>query len=180
MINGKSVLAVILARGGSKRVPRKNLRKYRGIPLIQRARDVALQSQYIDFVVLSSEDEEILAFADSLNIPVIKRPQELATDSTTSEDALRHAFVDFNRFPYWIVLLQPTSPLRTAEDVDACISLAQKGNGCVSTFQGKHNGAVYVAKSDWLMEHDFSEPLPTYEMPEERSLDINYEDDFLK
>ena len=181
MIEGKSVLAVILARGGSKRVPRKNLREYRGTPLIQLAYDVALQSQYIDFVVLSSDDEEILAYADSLSLPRIKRPAELATDTATSEDALRHAIHTFNDFPHWIVLLQPTSPNRTVEDIDGCIETSKMGDGCISTLHGEPNGAVYVAKSEWLIDHNFSDPgLFKYAMEASHSLDIDHEEDFSK
>ena len=162
MINGNSVLAVIPARSGSRRCPGKNFKLYRGKSLIGWAVDAAKASKYIDTVKLPLDAD---------------RPPELCTDEATCEDVLRyHQAQD----PHdWIVLLQPTSPNRTIEDIDACIERAQLGHGCISTLRGKTNGAVYVATADWLAEHDFSHMgLMKYEMPEERSLDINEEADF--
>lgn len=184
MINGKSVLGVIAARGGSKRVPRKNLREFRGKSLLEWAILSTVKCKYFDAVVVSTEDEEIREKAKALMIEhmygynIVNRPEKLATDTTSSEDVLRHALI---RYPmHWVVLLQPTSPLRTAEDIDACIERAQMGNGCISTdLSGVANGAVYVATSKWLRTHDFSHlGLMKYRMPDDRCLDINYEADF--
>lgn len=181
MINGKTVLAIIPARGGSKRAPRKNLREYRGKSLLLRAIDGALCSQYIDQLLVSTEDKEIFSAALRCGVNVHARPHELATDTASSEDVLRHAL---SLYPHdWVVLLQPTSPLRTAEDIDACIERAQLGDGCVSYSNGtwQQNGAVYVATAEWIAKHDFShQGLMKYTMPEERSLDIDTEEDFLK
>ena len=162
--DGRTVLAVIPARSGSKRCPGKNFRPYRGKSLVGWAVDAAKASRYIDTVKLSLDAD---------------RPPELCTDEATSEDVLRyHA----ERLPHdWLVLLQPTSPQRTTADIDACIERAMLGHGCISTYMGKTNGAVYVATSDWLAAHEFSHMgLAKYEMPEERSLDINEPEDFDK
>ena len=177
MIKGQSVLGVILARAGSKRVPNKNLRAFRGKPLLSWTVDAAKQSAYLDSLILST-DIPIEALGDYAP-PIVQRPAELATDDATSEDALRHVM---SLHPAdWIVLLQPTSPLRTAADIDACIERAQLGHGCISTFHGKTNGAVYVATKEWLAEHDFSHMgLCKYEMEESHSLDINEPEDFDK
>ena len=179
MMNGRTVLAVILARGGSKRVPRKNLREFRGKPLIQWAIEEGKKSAYIDYLVVSTDDQEIADVAQKLGCGVIHRPPELSTDTASSEEALRHVLFDS---PHdWVVLLQPTSPLRTVEDIDACIETAQMGDGCISTLKGEPNGAVYVATAEWLVDHDFSYPgLFKYGMAQEQSLDINEESDFLK
>lgn len=162
-INGKTVLAVIPARSGSKRCPGKNFREYRGKTLIAWAREAAHGSRYIDTVLLSLDAD---------------RPPELCTDTASCEDVMRHhqALKPHD----WIVLLQPTSPLRTAADIDACIERAQLGHGCISVGpDGKTNGAVYVATAEWLAEHDFGHlGLTKYWMPAERSLDINEEADF--
>lgn len=164
MIAGKTVLAVIPARSGSKRCPGKNFRCYRGRSLIGWAMEAAKTSRYIDTVKLSLDAD---------------RPPALCTDEAGCEDVMRHHQA---ATPHdWIVLLQPTSPLRTAADIDACIERAQLGHGCISTYMGKTNGAVYVATAEWLAAHDFSHAgLMKYEMPEERSLDINYQEDFEK
>ena len=166
MINGKTVLAVIPARSGSKRVPWKNFRDYRGKPLVMWSVEHAAASKYIDNVKVSLDQD---------------RTPELCTDDAASEDVLRY---HLEQAPHdWVVLLQPTSPLRTAEDIDACIERAQMGDGCISYSNGtwRTNGAVYVAKAEWIAKHDFSHAgLMKYVMPEERSLDINEEADFLK
>lgn len=162
MINGKSVLAVIPARSGSKRCPGKNFKSFRGKPLYQWTLEQAQSSRYIDTIKLSLDED---------------RTPDLCTDTATSEDVLRYHLA---QQPHdWAVLLQPTSPLRTTEDIDACIERAQLGNGCFSTYMGKTNGAVYVATAEWLAEHDFSHlGLMKHEMPAERSLDINEPEDF--
>ena len=181
MINGKSVLAVIPARGGSKRVPRKNLREYRGKPLLLWAMLSAKDSKYIDMLLVSSDDEEILSIAaqQPQSGGCLWRPAELATDSASSEDVLLHA-LGLNPHD-WAVLLQPTSPNRTAEDIDGCIETAQMGDGCISTLHGKPNGAVYVATAEWIADHNFSDPgLFKYGMDASGSFDIDNEEDFLK
>lgn len=179
MINGQTVLAVIPARGGSKRVPRKNLREYRGKALVQWAIDHAKASRYLDVVAVSSEDVELKTRIARPHLYVVDRPAELATDSASSEDVIRHVLTVHPA--YWVVLLQPTSPLRTAEDIDACIERAQLGDGCISINRstGHQNGAVYVAKAEWIAGHDFThQGLMKYLMDAERSLDIDTEEDF--
>lgn len=162
-IHGKRVLAVIPARSGSKRVPGKNFRNYRGKPLYLWSVEAANASRYIDRVILSFDDD---------------RPAELCTDIASSEDVLRYHLAQAPAD--WVVLLQPTSPLRSADDIDACISRAQLGNGCISVGpDGKTNGAVYVASAEWIAEHDFGHlGLAKYWMDPERGLDINEEEDF--
>lgn len=161
MIEGKTVLAVIPARSGSKRCPGKNFRDFKGKTLVEWAVFAASQSRYIDRLQISLDGD---------------RPPELCTDEAKSEDVLRYHHKD----EFWCVLLQPTSPLRTYEDIDACIEKAvSNGSGCISTTFYKTNGAVYVASWEWLKDHDFSHlGLSKYEMPEERSLDINWASDF--
>lgn len=164
MIDNKTVLAIIPARSGSKRCPNKNFLEYRGKKLIDWALEAAKDSKYIDTVKLSIDED---------------RPPELCTDLAASEDVMRYHQA---QTPHdWIVLLQPTSPNRTAEDIDACIERAQLGYGCISTCRGVTNGAVYVCTADWLARHTFRQGgLMKVEMPEERSLDINYLEDFDK
>ena len=177
MIYEKLVLAVIPARGGSKRFPRKNVALFQGKPLIQWAWEAALGSKYIDRVVLSTEDREIAKLAGANHITVVMRPDELASDDALNEDVLRHALTIFAAD--WVVLLQPTSPLRTKEDIDACIERAQMGHGCITYNRATNekNGAVYVATTDWISKHDFPVlGLMRLLMDEERSLDIDYKE----
>lgn len=192
MIHGKSVLAVIPARGGSKRCPRKNTRPFRGKPLIEWTIEAAQQSQYLDQIVVSTDDAVAAAIALRMNVPIIMRPPELCTDEAKSEDAMRHVLDCYQAHPFykgltavpdWIVLLQPTSPLRIAEDIDACIERAQGKNIAISYVPVndgfKKNGAVYVClSSDLKAGLNFDRPASIYMMPESRSLDIDYAEQF--
>ena len=115
------VLAIIPARGGSKGIPRKNIRELAGKPLIAYTIEAALSSRVIDKVVVSTEDREIAALVREYGIEVINRPQELATDTAATEPVLEHA-IQFlekqeNYRPDIIVLLQATSPLRQSRHI---------------------------------------------------------------
>ncbi len=178
MINGRTVLAIIPARGGSKRCPRKNIRSFRGKPLIAWTIEQGRQSKYIDSLVLSTEDAEIADVAVSLGVVTYPRPPYLATDEAKSEDVMRQV-MSFFKQAHWIVLLQPTSPLRKTEDIDNCIEQAQISDTCETYGEdGKKNGAVYVARREWLDRHNFTDLDKTrYFMPDDRSLDIDTEED---
>jgi len=121
VIDGRSVLAVIPARGGSKGLPGKNIRSLAGKPLVAWTIEAAKSSKFIDRVVLSSDDDAIMQVALEWGCDVpFTRDAELATDEATSVDVLLDAL---RRVPGydWVVLLQPTSPLRTALDIDNCL-----------------------------------------------------------
>lgn len=134
MIAGKSVLAIIPARGGSKGVPRKNIRHLGEKPLLAWTITEAKKSAYIDRIILSTDDEEIMAVAEEYEceVPFI-RPTDLAKDDTPGIAPVMHAMKQVPGYDY-IVLLQPTSPLRTAEDIDGCIEtcIEMKARACVS------------------------------------------------
>ena len=123
LIHGRRVLGVIPARGGSKGVLGKNIREVGGRPLIGWAIDQALGSRYIDRTVVSSDSPDIISVAQKLggDVPFV-RPAELATDTAPGVAPAIHAVVELPGYDY-VVLLQPTSPLRTSEDIDACIDL---------------------------------------------------------
>jgi len=125
MIAGKKVLALIPARGGSKGVPRKNLREAGGRPLIAWSIVAARASQLVDRVVVSSDDAEILVVAREWGAEApFTRPAELARDDTPSIDVALHALDALPGYDY-LALLQPTSPLRTAEHIDGCVRLCE-------------------------------------------------------
>ncbi len=120
------VMAFIPARGGSKGIPRKNLSLLNGKPLIQYTIDAAQQSKYIDNIFLSSDDSEIIDFSKSLGLEAqYQRPDGLAEDTTPMIDTVLHALEWLKKrkgyFPDYILLLQPTSPLRRVEDIDNAI-----------------------------------------------------------
>jgi len=217
MIGERKVLGLIPARGGSKGVARKNIREVRGKPLIAWTIEEARRSIYLDRLVLSSEDTEIMEIARSFGCEVpFRRPEELAADDTPGIDPVLHALRELPGFDY-VALLQPTSPLRTAEDIDGCIErcVANGAPACVSVTEcTEHpylmyvptkdmrlrplipdgaqfsrrqdmprifrlNGAVYVAETGWLAHGRTFVTAETlgYEMPAERSVDIDNEED---
>jgi CMP-N,N'-diacetyllegionaminic acid synthase len=135
MMDGKTVLAIIPARGGSKGIPHKNIAPVAGRPLIGWTIDEANKSRYIDRLILSSEDAEIIAVAKGLGCecPFV-RPAELARDETPGIEPVLHALKALAGDYDYVCLLQPTSPLRTADDIDGCIEtcIRRKANVCVS------------------------------------------------
>jgi len=140
MLNGKTFLGIVPARGGSKRLPRKNLLDLNGKPLIAWSIQAGLKSKYIDELIVTSDDDEILEVASNYGSNIIKRPFELASDTATTFDAIEHAILNTSSYDY-IVLLQPTSPLRTCEHIDAAIELLyeKKADAIVSVCQTAHS-----------------------------------------
>jgi len=135
MINNNKVLGIIPARGGSKGVPRKNIKLLAGKPLIAWTIEEAKKSQYLDRLILSSEDTEIIITAKTwgCEAPFV-RPAELARDDTTGIEPVIHALDQLDEHYDYVVLLQPTSPLRTVEDIDGCIRycLQEGASACIS------------------------------------------------
>jgi len=119
MIDNKKVLAVIPARCGSKGLPRKNIRNLCGKPLIAWTIEEAKKSNYIDKIIVSTEDREIANISKKYGaeIPFI-RPKELASNTAKGIDVIKHAINYFKEEFKIIILLQPTSPLRTVEDIN--------------------------------------------------------------
>jgi len=141
MIEGGKVLALIPARGGSKGVPRKNVRMLGGRPLIAWTIEAANASRYIDRLILSSDDEEIMRVAQEHGCEVpFRRSPELATDECGTMDVVIDALQRCRGYD-WIVLLQPTSPLRTTADIDGTIlqCVTQQASACVSVCQAEQN-----------------------------------------
>jgi len=121
MIGNKRILGLIPARGGSKGIPRKNVRLLGGKPLIAWTIDEAKKSKYIDRLVVSTDDHEIAEIARKYGADVpFMRPAELATDTARGVDVVLHAL---HKLPEYdaVILLQPTSPFRTTADIDGAI-----------------------------------------------------------
>jgi CMP-N,N'-diacetyllegionaminic acid synthase len=216
MLNGKKIVAIIPARGGSKRVPRKNLRPILGKSLLKRTIEVAKQSRFIDRVVVTSEDAEIITAAKKAgaDVPFV-RPAELSEDTTPGTAPVLHAVENLPGYDY-LILLQVTTPLRDVIDIDEslqfcvnqnasiCVSVKEvsespywmfkinKNNQLVPILSEKApsrsqdlpavtilNGAIYIARTDWFLEHKtFLTPETIgFKMSREKSLDIDTEDD---
>ena len=150
-----SILAVIPARGGSKGIPRKNIKPLMGKPLIGWSIDAAKQSSCIDRIVVSTEDENIASVARELGADVpFMRPAELAADDTPGIDPVLHAISHLPDCD-WILLLQPTSPLRTAEDIDGIWQFCQERGApsAVSVCEvGKHPYWMYQCDAAQRLE----------------------------
>jgi CMP-N,N'-diacetyllegionaminic acid synthase len=220
LMNPDKVLGLITARGGSKGLPRKNVLPVGGKPLVAWTVEVALASRSLGHVVLSSDDDEIITAAKSAGCDVpFRRPAHLAGDMSSSIDVVLHALDHLPTFDY-VVLLQPTSPLRKSEDIDSAFTLLLETGApsCVSVTKVEHspyhmyrlmngnrlqnilppaeagvrrqdlptifalNGAIYIAKIEWLRNTRsfLSKETVAYQMPRERSIDIDTYEDFIK
>ena len=137
------VLAIIPARGGSKGIPRKNIIQFSGKPLIQWSIDAALNSSVITDIAVSSDDDEILELVKkNVQIKTIKRPKELAQDNSRTEPVLVHALENIKDVKYdYLVLIQPTSPLRKASDIDEAFNklIAINDNSLISVCSIEHH-----------------------------------------
>ena len=225
LIKEKKVLAIVPARSGSKRLKGKNIKPLGGQPLIEWSINAALQSQYIDDVIVSTDDEYIaeIAISAGAKAPFL-RPAVLASDDARSIDVVLHTigWLEKNRSQQYeyVMLLQPTSPLRgachideacellKAKNADAIVSICEmehsplwsntlKKNGSLENFlepkyinvRGQDlpkyyriNGAIYLSKIDRLVEEErffLSTNIYGYIMPQEDSVDIDTELDFL-
>jgi CMP-N-acetylneuraminic acid synthetase len=142
----QKILAVIPARGGSKGIPRKNLQMLLGKPLIAYSIHAALQARTIRKTVVSTDDESIahLARQYGAEVPFV-RPPHLSTDTATSVSVVQHAVRHLsNTKEYWadiIVCLQPTSPLRSAQDIDQAVTLCVRtgADSVVSLCRADHH-----------------------------------------
>ena len=131
MINRRRILGVIPARGGSKGIPKKNIKKICGKPLIEYTIIEAKKSKYIDELIVSTDSKEIANVCRSLgiNVPFI-RPKKFASDSARAIGVVKHAVISMekiHRIQYDIVVyLEPPNPLRIVEDIDNSIEIYDK------------------------------------------------------
>lgn len=214
-----TLLAIICARGGSKGIPRKNIRNFCGKPLIAWTIESAKQSKFVTRCILSSEDSEIIEVSKGFGCEApFVRPKELALDDTPGIEPVLHAIENLPRYEY-VMLLQPTSPLRTSDDIDnlfsqclsssspCCVSVSEAENHPFLTYELRSerrslipfcgsfqdaisrqnlpkayalNGAIYVAKTQWLLENKsfLTAETSAYIMPKSRSFDVDDFDDF--
>lgn len=137
------IVAIIPARGGSKGIPKKNIKPLLGKPLIAWTIWQARKSEYLDKIIVSTENDEIAEVSRDWSAEIIKRPKELAKDESPTIDAVFHLLEVLrteNYNPNIVVLLQPTSPLRTAKDIDNAIDLFLNSDceSVVSVCEAKH------------------------------------------
>ena len=207
------VLGLVPARGGSVRVPRKNLARLGGRTLVRRALETALAAGCFDVVVLSSEDDEILAEAKGLDVIALRRPPELATETARAREFALHALRELDGdSPFEaLAIVQCTSPFTAPQDVAGAVELLERTGAesvvTVAAADAAHhplklkrlegdrllpyldddrltpsheldrlwvrNGSVYAFRRDVVERGLEAEDVRSYEMPPERSFDID-------
>ncbi|MBC8456288.1 acylneuraminate cytidylyltransferase family protein [bacterium] len=124
-----NTLAIIPARGGSKGIPKKNMRTFLGKPLVVHSIETAKESKFVDKIVVSTDDDEIAKISKNAGAEIIERPAEIAGDSATTESAMAHCLDELkmqNYEPNFVVLLQPTSPIRPKNCIDSAVEQMKK------------------------------------------------------
>lgn len=159
-----NIISIIPARGGSKGIPRKNIKLLNGKPLISYSIDASNSCSLIDETYVSTEDAEISEISKGNNAEVIERPDELAGDDSSSIDVILHV-LDYlekrGELPDLFVLLQPTSPLRTSEDIEASINsfLESDCDSLVSVCALDHRSLLNFSLEDGFLVQNNNEAL---------------------
>jgi CMP-N-acetylneuraminic acid synthetase len=163
-------LAIIPARKNSKRIKDKNLQKINKKTLIDITIDEALKVKKVDFVVVTSDSKKILDIAKKKGLIAIKRPPKLSNDKSSTEDALLHTISFLEKKEIFfknIILLQPTSPQRTTQDINNCIDKYEK-KSVNSIFSG------YFSKEFlWRVKGSFKKSITFNYLKRQRSQNIN-------
>lgn len=151
------ILAVVPARGGSKGIPRKNIRDLAGLPLIAYSIKAGQAASTVDRLVVSTEDDEISAVSCGYGAEVVRRPEALAQDDTPTRPVIAHAvgrLAEEGYHPDAVLTLQPTSPLRTARHIDEAAAMfeadpsADSLVSCVRVPHIFHPGSVMKCTED--------------------------------
>ncbi|MCC4831109.1 acylneuraminate cytidylyltransferase family protein [Shewanella sp. 10N.7] len=141
MFKNKKILAIIPARGGSKRLPRKNILNLMGKPLIAWSILAAKDSKYIDKLLISTDDIDIANISNKFGAQVPElRPEELATDKATTKDVILYTLNNFGKHFDVVVILQPTSPLRNSLHIDEALEvyMAKSASSVISVTPCEH------------------------------------------
>ena len=160
--NPQKILAVIPARGGSKGIKKKNLTDLKGKPLIAYTIEVALRSRWLTHVIVSTDSMEIkeIAVKWKAEVPFI-RPEDLATDLAEAIPTIQHAVSEMekrNGYKYnYVVMLQPTSPLRTADDIDLALEKLIT-SGCDSVISVVDVGGCLPPRMKFLSDDRLIDP----------------------
>ncbi len=160
------ILAIIPARGGSKGVPRKNIKDLNGKPLIAYTIEASLNSNLIDTTIVSSEDKEILEISKKFGAEIINRPKELATDKASTMPVITQVLNELSskgkNFDI-VVILQPTSPCRDSNDIDNAVKffLEQDANALISVVSPDIEILkAYIVNSDGYLQGAINDKYP--------------------
>ncbi len=163
----KKILGLIPARSGSKGIPMKNIKLLQGKPLIAYSIETALSVRSIDKVIVSSEDEEIIGIAKKYGAEApFVRPQKLAEDHSATFEVLEHACsflrTQLNEKYDYLCLLEPTAPLRTAQDVEKAIALLIDTRGAeavvgISEAVAFHPSVIFSMNKRYFLKKAFND-----------------------
>lgn len=194
------IVAIIPARGGSKHLPEKNLKPLGGKPLVVYAIEQARACRQVGRVVVTTDDDRIAALSRQHGAEVINRPAALAKDEVPVLPVVRHALEYLEKYreakPLIVIILQPTSPLRTVGDIEAALQLMldrgaesvlsvspgerRPGQDYWSPVTEPENGAIFISRRAVIMEQNrlIGKNVMAYPMPVERGIDIDTQEDF--
>ena len=163
----KKIIVIITARGGSKRAPKKNIRNFMGQPLIVWSINAAKKSKLVDRILVSSDDEDIINISLSNHVEVHKRSKNLSTDYSSTQSLLDHLYFDTDIFKNekYIVLLQPTSPLRLKDAIDNGVQKLDEDNlsdGLIEV-AGKSFSSGKIINNIW--QPDYPESIRSQDIP---------------
>jgi CMP-N,N'-diacetyllegionaminic acid synthase len=175
------IIGLITARGGSKRLPGKNIKSVAGKPMIAWTIEAAEDSGQCSRILVSTEDDKIAYVSSQWGAEIIDEPQKLAEDNILMIDVIVHAINELGlAADDYILLLQPTSPVRTGADIKEAVRIMKKtkSEAVVSTTNGmtKPNGAIYLNRVNSLLSTRTFYPegrTVWYSMPPERSVDVD-------
>lgn len=163
----KNILAIIPARGGSKGLPRKNIIDLAGKPLITWTITASIESKYITKTIVSSDDDEILDISKSFGAQTIRRPDELALDTSSSEMVIENVLEELNKDKTFVIdlviLLQPTSPLRSSDDIDSALEMmvSKNATALISVYQTDNKVLkAFVENEDGYIKSPFNKRYP--------------------
>jgi len=126
MIGDRRVLGIVPARAGSLGLPGKNVRPLGGRPMIAWTLEAAQRSMTLDRLVVSTDDDTVCDVATNLGVEIVRRPPNLASATASVVDAIEHALTTVGDRWDYVVLLQPTSPMRASDDIDGAVALCDR------------------------------------------------------
>ncbi|MBU1368322.1 MAG: acylneuraminate cytidylyltransferase family protein [Bacteroidetes bacterium] len=160
MYRSKKIIAIIPARGGSKRIPGKNIKLLNNKPLIYWTIEAAKKSKYIDKLIVSTDDDEIAQISRQFDVQVpFLRPKKISNDNSDSISLIKHAIEFYGNIYDYVLLLQPTSPLRLTLDIENSIELLnEKIKSVVSVCEAEHSPLWSNTLPSNLSMKDFIRP----------------------
>ena len=158
-----NVLGLIPARGGSKGIPHKNLQTIDGKPLVSYTIEAAKESKKLDSVWVSTDSPDILEIANIYQVKIHNRKREHATDTSPVIDTAFDVLIEVEKLPDAVMLLQPTSPIRTGEDIDRAIELLENNHNASSVISVCPMHDIHPARMYWNSRGTLEPILKEYE-----------------